>query len=66
MATQTLRDNLQRIIGYIETDPDGLQIGRDAAHRLKGSFHADSNTTRDPGGRIVGYGNQLVQLIANG
>ena len=65
MTTETLRDNLQRIVGYIETHPDGSKIGRDAAHVIKGYYEVRTNITRDASLRIVGYGDQLTGLILN-
>ena len=63
MSMTPLRDTSQRIIGYIETKPDGTQIGRDAQQRIKGYFDPKANATRDASQRIVGYGNLLSTLI---
>jgi hypothetical protein len=60
---QPLRDSSQRIIGYIETKPDGSQIGRDAFQRIKGYYDPNANATKDASLRIVGYGNLLASLI---
>jgi hypothetical protein len=65
MNTQVLRDSSQRIVGYIETKPDGLHIGRDALHQIKGYYDASQNTTRDSSGRLLGYGDELASLILN-
>jgi len=63
MNNRPLRDKAQRIIGYIETKPDGSQTGRDTAQRIKGYYYAKGNATRDASQRVVGYGNQLSSLI---
>lgn len=65
MTTETLRDNLQRIVGYIETHTDGSKIGRDSSHVIKGYYDPGTNITRDATMRIVGYGDELVGLILN-
>jgi hypothetical protein len=43
MNNRPLRDKAQRIIGYIETKPDGSQTGRDTAQRIKGYYYAKGN-----------------------
>lgn len=63
MAQQILRDNMHRIIGYIDTDGNGKQTGRDFMHRIVGYYYPSDNTTRDSLNRIVGYGNLLASLI---
>ena len=65
MGVQILRDSSQRIIGYIETKPDGSQIGRDAAQRIRGYFDPKGNATKDANQQIVGYGNVLASLITD-
>ena len=63
MNNRPLKDKAQRIIGYIETKPDGSQTGRDTAQRIKGYYYAKGNATRDASQQVVGYGNQLSSLI---
>lgn len=36
MSTQTLQDSSDRTIGYIETENDGKQVGKDASYRTVG------------------------------
>jgi len=56
MSKITLRDNLQRVIGYIETDSSGLQVG---------TYDPDVDKTRDAWSRLVSHGNTLAVLIQN-
>lgn len=65
MSTQTLKDNKFRVIGYIETRPDGTQVGKDAKYHIKGYYDPKSNKTKDASFRIVGEGNLLAALITN-
>ena len=52
MTIETLRDNCQRILGYIETRSDGCKIGRDVYPRIKGYYDSHSNITKDASGVI--------------
>ncbi|MBC7285605.1 hypothetical protein [Hoeflea sp.] len=65
MAKQTIRDQNQRIIGYI--DDFGLindrQKATDARFNLLGHYDPHRNVTTDPRGGIVGRGNMLAALI---
>lgn len=65
MSTQTLKDSKFRIIGYIETRPDGTQVGKDDKFRIKGYYDPKSNKTKDAKFRIVGEGNLLASLITS-
>lgn len=65
MSKITLRDNLQRVIGYIETDSSGLQVGRNARQIRVGTYDPDVDKTRDAWSRLVSHGNTLAVLIQN-
>lgn len=65
MSTQTLKDSKYRIIGYIETRPDGTQVGKDEKYRVKGYYDPKTNKTKDANYRIVGEGNLLASLITS-
>lgn len=65
MTTQTLKDNNYRIIGYIETRADGVQVGKDANFRIKGYYDPRLNQTKDSNFRVVGQGNLLAALVVN-
>jgi hypothetical protein len=63
MSTEYLRDEHFKIIGSIETDSNGKEVGRDARFNRVGEYDPRSNQTRDSHFRIVGTGNQLARLI---
>lgn len=64
MANETvIRGSDQRIIGYIETQPNGDQIVRDFYRRVLGRYDAASDTTRDFYGKIVARGNAAAMLL---
>ena len=63
MINETLRDNRQRIRGYIETMADGRKIGRDAYKRIVGYYDPHSNITRGATMTIIGYGDELASLV---
>lgn len=63
MSTEYLRDKEYRIIGSIETDSRGKQVGRDARYGRLGEYDPATDMTRDNSYRAVGTGNQLAALI---
>jgi hypothetical protein len=63
MSTEYLRDDHFKIIGSIETDSTGKQVGRDAHFHRVGEYDSRTDKTRDSHFRIVGKGNQLAALI---
>jgi hypothetical protein len=63
MSTEYLRDDHFKIIGSIETDSTGKQVGRDAHFARVGEYNPREDKTRDSHFRIVGTGNQLSALI---
>lgn len=60
---EALKDFQNRIIGYIDTKPNGDQIGYDFYNRIVGYYEKQTNLTKDFYRRIVGKGNQLSALI---
>lgn len=60
---EAIRDFYGRIIGYIETDNAGNQIGRDFYNRIVGYYDKKQNVTRDFYKVIKGKGNLLSGLI---
>ena len=65
MSTQTLKDSHYNIIGYIETRPDGSQVGKDAHYTIKGYYDPKTNQTKDAHYNIMGTGNLLSSLITS-
>jgi hypothetical protein len=65
MSTQTLKDNRNSTIGYIETRSDSTEVGKDALHRIVGNYDPKTNKTKDARHSNVGEGNLLSSLITN-
>ncbi|KXU87161.1 hypothetical protein CR51_36010 [Caballeronia megalochromosomata] len=63
MSKQYIRDNQFRVIGSIDTLPDGKQRAYDARFRTVGTYDCRADRTYDASFRTVGNGNQLVGLI---
>ena len=61
---ETIKDFYNRIIGYIETKPNGVQTGYDFYRRIVGYYQKNQNITTDFYRRVVGRGNILTSLIA--
>jgi hypothetical protein len=62
---EPLKDFYNRIIGYIDTKPNGDQVGYDFYRRIVGYYEKQKNITTDFYRRIVGKGNILSSLIYN-
>lgn len=60
---ETLKDYYGRIIGYIDTKPNGDQTGYDFYQRIVGYYQKQQNVTTDFYRRIVSRGNTLSGLI---
>ena len=62
---EPIRDYYNRIIGYIETKPNGDKIGYDFYLRIVGYYEKNSNLTKDFYRRVVGRGDMLSSLITS-
>ena len=62
---EILKDFGGRIVGYIETSPNGDKVGKDFYRRIVGYYEASSNTTKDFYRRVVGKGDMLSALVWN-
>lgn len=60
---EPIKDFYNRIIGYVDTKPNGDQTGYDFYKRIVGYYDKRANVTRDFYKRIVGRGNMLTGLI---
>lgn len=60
---EPIKDFYNRIIGYVDTKPNGDQTGYDFYKRIVGYYDKRANVTRDFYRRIVGRGNMLTGLI---
>ncbi|CAD6559576.1 hypothetical protein LMG27952_06900 [Paraburkholderia hiiakae] len=63
MAMEYLRDDHFRVIGSIETNASGKQVGRDAKYQRVGEYDPRTNQTRDRQFRLAGTGNLLAAMI---
>jgi hypothetical protein len=63
MSREILKDARYRVIGYIDTTPDGRQTAKDSRYRIVGYYEPAVNITKDARFRIVGHGNLLASLI---
>ena len=62
---EPLRDFYNRVIGWIETKPNGDKIGYDFYKRIVGYYEKQNNVTRDFYKRIIAKGDVLASLIWN-
>ena len=53
MTKQTIRDNGNRVIGYIDERSDGMKSIRDAMNREIGRYNPRTNTTNVLGRPVV-------------
>lgn len=65
MGRQTIKDNLNRTIGYIEDVGGGKQKALDNLNRTLGYYDPRSNKTTDALNRTIAQGNVLSGLIFN-
>lgn len=65
MSTQTLKDAQYRIIGYIETRSDGVQVIKGPTYRIMGYYDPRTDQTKNERYQIVGQGNLLTALLVN-
>jgi hypothetical protein len=57
-----IRNANGRLIGLIQDRMDVIEL-RSADGRLLGFYYRKFNLTRDSGGKLIGYGNLLTNLI---
>ena len=63
MARQAIKDKNYRIIGYIETMPDGKRKAVDAGFRTLGFYDPKRNVTQDKNYQRISEGDVLSALI---
>ena len=63
MSKEYIRDNNFHVIGSIDTDSSGKQVGYDANFHRVGEYDPKADRTRDGNFRTVGTDNQLSALI---
>ena len=65
MSKETIRDRNDRVLGYIETMPNGRQKATDRNSRLLGWFDPERNVTTDASSRVLAKANVLSGLIVD-
>ena len=60
---ETIKDFYGRIIGKIETKPNGDKIVTDFYGRIVGKYEKFSNTTKDFYGRVIAHGDACGMLL---
>lgn len=63
MSTETVRDFYGKILGRIETNPNGDKTVRDFYGKIQGRYDSRYNVTRDFYGKIVARGDASAGLI---
>ena len=58
-----IRDRNGRIMGFVDTDPQGNKIARTREGKIVGYYKANTGITTDPYGKIVSYSDVVVSLI---
>ncbi len=65
MSTESLTDSSGKILGYIETMPDGRQCLTVPLGDILGYYDPSLDTTIDRLGTAIGQGNLLKTLLPN-
>ncbi len=63
MERITLKDKNYQVIGYIDTESNGIQTLRDRNYQIKGYYDPKQNVTKDRNYQIVAHGNLLTTLL---
>lgn len=63
MSRQTLKDNHNNIIGYIDSKTDGTLVLKDAHNNIRGYYDPRTNRTKDSHNNMIGTGNLLGTLL---
>jgi YD repeat-containing protein len=63
MSRQTIKDAVGRLLGSIDTNPDGSERGYDSQGQLLGSFDPQNDTTKTATGTLLAKGNALAVLL---
>ena len=63
MAKEYIRSFSGKVLGYIETFPNGDKAAYDFYGRKLGSYRKATNTTHDFYGRVLARGDSLNSLI---
>ncbi len=63
MDNVTVKDAFGTVVGSIETDADGNQTLRSTSGRIRATYEAAGDHTRDGAGNIVAKGNALNRIL---
>jgi YD repeat-containing protein len=63
MTREVIKDSMGRLLGSIDTNPNGYERGYDAQGQMLGSYDPQSNTTKIATGILLAKGNALAGLI---
>ncbi len=63
MVTVPLKNRVNRIIGFVETAPNGDKILKNANRVILGFYEKAHDVTKDKNRRIVGHGEILTSLL---
>ncbi len=61
---QQLKDERGRIIGFLDLEPNGRRVMKDASNRIIGHFDPKVNRTFDRNNHLVGSGDLLATLLS--
>lgn len=62
---ETIKDFYGKVIGFIETKPNGDKLAKDFYRRVLGTYEKKFNITKDFYGRVIGRGDLTSGLIWN-
>jgi hypothetical protein len=60
--TTPIRDRTGRVVGYIDDQPNRLQL-RDRTGKVQGWYNKNDDKTYYRTGNLQGFGNQLIRLL---
>lgn len=60
---ERIKDWTGKLIGFIDTDPEGNKVIRDFYGRIKGKYNKRLNITQDFYGRTVAKGDQSAMML---
>ena len=63
MSTTNIKDAEGKLLGSVETSPDGTQRVRNAEGQLLGSYDPNHEVTKNDIGTLIAKGNALTGLL---
>ena len=60
--TKPILDRIGRVIGFIDDQPNRLQL-RDRTGNVQGWYNKNDNKTYERSGNLFGFGDQLLRLL---